>query len=138
MTLFSFTTRPNPKWDQKIEVGLHQECKRLTDVIDDFKAYTLYGKVEDCFAGGMSFSPHGDILWIDSIWVEPKFRKQGMGRRFLQEAQFFAIKSKLKEMQLNTYFQEAHAFFLTCDFQDVSSIPDWKYGLTCYFMRKML
>ena len=47
-------------------------------------------------------------------------------------------KTNLKEMQLNTYFQEAHAFFLTCDFQDVSSIPNWKYGLTCYFMRKML
>lgn len=138
MTSFSFTTRPNPEWDQKIDACLRQECKRLTDVIDDFKAYTLYGKVGDYFAGGMSFSPYGEILWIDSIWVEPKFRKQGMGRRLLQEAQLLATKGKVKEVQLNTYFQEAHAFFLTCGFEDVASIPNWKYGLTCYLMRKML
>lgn len=138
MTSFSFTTQPNPEWGQKIEVGLRQECKRLTNLIDDFKVYTLYGKVEDCFAGGMSFSPYGDILWIDSIWVEPKFRRQGMGRRLLQEVQLFATKRKVKEIQLNTYFQEAHAFFLTYGFEDVASIPNWKYGLMCYLMRKML
>jgi GNAT superfamily N-acetyltransferase len=81
---------------------------------------------------------HGNILWIDSIWVEPHFRKQNIGSRLLEQTFLYAIHNKAKEVQLNTYFQEAHFFFLKNDFEDVAMIPNWKYGLTCYFMRKAL
>lgn len=136
MTSFSLTTLNNLEWDKKIASGLYRECAQLTGRTEVFKNHTLYVKSDNTFAGGVHVEHHDSILWIDSIWVEPTFRKQGVGRRLLQEVHVFTTKHKAKEMQLNTYFQNAHAFFLTCDFEDVAVIPHWKWGLTCYLMRK--
>lgn len=138
MTPFSLATVNNPEWDKKIRSGLLKEVETLTSVPADFKTHSIYLKNKDTFAGGISFEHHGDILWIDSLWIEPAFRKQGAGRRLLQEVQLFTTQKKAKEIQLNTFFPEAHAFFLRCGFEDVASIPNWKYGLTCYFMKKKI
>ncbi len=134
---FSFTTLSNPEWDKKIEAGLLKECAALTSSSVTSKTHHIYVKHDDTFVGGIKFEQHAHILWVDSIWIEPPFRKQGVGRALLQEAHLFAIQNKVQEMQLNTYFQEAHTFFLTCGFEDVAVIPNWKWGLTCYLMRKM-
>ncbi|MGL5784324.1 MAG: GNAT family N-acetyltransferase [Alphaproteobacteria bacterium] len=129
-TSFSFTTQPNHEGDKKIEEGLRKECEFLTGIRENFKTHSIYAKSENAFAGGINFGLHGDILWIGSIWIDSNFRGQGVGKKLLQEATLFAIQNKAKEIQLNTYFQEAHRFFLVCGFEDVVIIPDWKYGLT--------
>ncbi len=138
MTDFSFTTLSTSEWDSKIEAGLRKECEALTGLGNAFNFHSIYVKNGDVFAGGIYLEHHGLILWIDSLWVEPNFRGQGIGKTLLQEALLFARQNKTKEMQLNTYFREAHGFFLTCGFEEVVSIPNWKYGLTCYLMRKSI
>lgn len=138
MTHFSVITTSHPDWDKKIEAGLRKECESLTGIPVDSKTHSIYVKNGNIFTGGIHVEPHGSLLWIDSFWVEPAFRKQGIGKKLLQEAHLFAMQQKATEMQLNTYFSEAHAFFLTCGFEDVAIIPNWKYSLTCYLMKKML
>ncbi len=138
MNSLSFTTLNNPEWDKKIEAGLRKECEALTGIRDDFKTHTLYVQRDNTFAGGIHFEIHGDILWIDSVWVEQDFRKQGVGRQLLQETFHLATQNNAKEIQLNTFFSEAHSFFLKCDFEDVAQIPNWKYSLDCYLMRKKI
>lgn len=138
MTFLSYTTHTNPEWDKKITTSLRQECEARTGILEDFKPLTIYAKFADLFVGGLISEQHGDILWIDSIWVEPEFREQGRGAELLEQAFLYAAQHKAKEVQLNTYFHEAHAFFLKCGFEDVTVIPNWKYGLTCYLMMKML
>ena len=135
MNSLSFTTLSNPEWDKKSEEGLRNECETLTG-IDDFKTHTLYATINNSFAGAIHVELHGNILWIDSIWVEQHFRKQGVGIRLIQEALDFATQKKAIEVQLNTFFPDAHAFFLMCHFEDIAQIPNWKYGLDCYLMRR--
>lgn len=112
MNSLSLTTIAHPEWDKKIEAGLRKDCEVLTGMTEDSKNHNIYVKNRDIFAGGIRIELHGDILWIDSIWVEPRFRKQGIGNTLLQKAILFATRNKVKEIQLNTYFQEAHTFFL--------------------------
>jgi len=138
MNALSVTTLNRPEWDKKIETGLRKECEILTNINDDFKTHALYVQRGGTFAGGIHFEIHGDILWVDSIWVEPKFRKQEIGRQILLEALNFASQNNVKEIQLNTFFPQAHAFFLRCGFEDVTLIPNWKYGLDCYLMRRKI
>ncbi len=138
MTSFSFTTHPNPEWDKKITTGLRLKCETRMSRFEGFITHTIYAKLGETFAGGISFERYNEILWIDSLWVELAFRKQGRGVQLLEQAFLFAIQNRAKEIQLNTYFHEAHAFFLKCGFEDVAAIPNWKYGLTCYLMRKIL
>lgn len=138
MTTFSFTSIPNSEWHKKIEAGLRKECEALIGIKNLFKVHSIYVKNEDTFVGGMIVEHHGDILWIDAIWVEPNYRRKGIGKRLFQESQVFASQNKVKVIQLNTYFQKAHDFFLACGFEDVALIPNWKYDLTCYLMRKIM
>ena len=132
----TFITENNSEWNEKIAAGLRKECETLAGIANDFKAHNIYVKSGSTFVGGIIFEHHGDILWIDSLWVEPKFRRKGIASQLLEKAMLFATQKKVKEVQLNTYFPESHTFFLSCVFKDVSIIPNWKYGLTCYLMRK--
>jgi GNAT superfamily N-acetyltransferase len=132
----TFTTTSNPKWDKKIAAGLRTECGSLMGISEDFKPHTIYGMVENKFAGGVILEQHGNILWIDAIWVEMRFRSHGIGKQLMQQAAQWAVQNKAIEIQLNTYFKDAHDFFLSCGLEDVALIPNWKYGLDCYLMRK--
>ena len=136
MTDFLFITLSNPAGDKKIEMGLRKECEVLTGLKENFETHSVYVKKGNTFVGGISVEHHGHILWIDSLWIEPPFRKQGIGRMLIEKALLLGAPNKIKEVQLNTYFKETHDFFLTCGFEDVAEIPHWKYGLTCYLMRK--
>lgn len=136
MNAISFTTGANPEWDKKIASGLRKERATLTGRGEEFKTHNFYVSSGDNFAGGVRIEQHGDILWVDALRVEPRFRKQGLGKSLIQQAFLFATQNKLTEVQLNTYFETAHKFFLRCDFEDVAVISNWKYGLTCYLMRK--
>jgi GNAT superfamily N-acetyltransferase len=135
-SLLTFTTADTPEWDEKIANGLRKKCSSLTDISADFKPHRIYGMVKDKFAGGVSFAQHGTILWIDALWVEPKYRKQKIGKQLMEKAALWALQNKATEIQLNTYFKDAHDFFLSCGYEDVAVIPNWKYGLECYLMRK--
>jgi GNAT superfamily N-acetyltransferase len=135
-TQLTFTTICAPGWDEKIIDGLRKECKALIGIFEEFKPHALYAMVENKFAGGVVFEQHANILWIDAIWVEVNFRKQGVGKQLMEKANQFAIQNNLTEIQLNTYFKDSHDFFLFCEFKDTAIIPNWKYGLDCYLMQR--
>ena len=130
-----YTTIPAPAWDKKITNGLRIKCSLLTGLSEESKPHTLYATDEGKFAGGIVFEQRGNILWIDAIWVEPNYRKHGTGKQLMQKANQFAAQKNVTEIQLNTYFKDVHDFFLTCGFEDVAVIPNWKYGLDCFLMR---
>lgn len=134
----TFSTISTPKWDKKIIDGLHKECSSLTGISEDFKPHTIYGMVEDKFAGGIVLEQHGNILWVDALWVETSFRNHGIGKQLMEKTVLWASQNNATEIQLNTYFKDAHGFFLSCGFEDVAVIANWKYGLSCYLMRRSI
>lgn len=136
MISVDFTKQTNPKWDKKIAYGLRKEYESLIGMAEDFQTHTIYATHAKTLVGGIILEQHRDILWIDALWVEPDFRKHGIGAQLLQKALHSASQYGIKEMQLNTFFKKAHTFFLSCGFEDVAMIPEWKYGLNCYLMRK--
>ncbi len=80
----------------------------------------------------------GKILWCDSIYVEQACQNKGFGRQLIEKLIEISVRQNLPEVKLNTYFPKALAFFKKCGFQEVAVIPNWKYGLTCYLMRKII
>lgn len=136
--ILNLTTTPYPEWNNKITAGLTQECKALTGIHEDVIPQYIYIENQGTFKGGIILEQHGNILWIDSIWLEPKYRKKGLGKQLLEKATTLAREQKATQLQLNTYFEHAHKFFVSCGFEDVAVIPKWKYGLDCYLMRRMI
>jgi len=109
MNSLSFITTANPEWDKKIASGLRKECEALTGRIEDFQTHSLYVKSEEIFAGGISVEHHGDILWIDSLWVKPAFRKKGVGKRLMEKTLLLAVQHKIKEVII--LFQTVSSMF---------------------------
>ena len=125
-------------FDDKISKGLQLECEKLNVQSVLFKRFNLYVKKNEVTIGGMIGYHHGVILWLDSIYVEPPYRKSGVGRLLIKRLVDYAKTSAISEVQLNTYFDEGYQFFKSCGFELLETIPNWKYGLTCYFMRKVI
>lgn len=137
MTL-TFLFDSNPVWEQKIQKELQSLCNQQRGKVDSFKSISIYATSKDCLMGGIIIEYHDDILWIDSLWVEADHRRQGVGKLLLEKAYEYAASHNLKEIQLNTFFPQARDFFLAQGFQEVATLEGWKYGLTCYFMKKII
>ncbi len=133
----TFTSFPNLTWQDKIELELNAHLESHTGLHAD-QPQGIYGFYEIQLIGGIISQKHNDILWIEALWVDPKFRRQGIGGQLIHQVIAFAKQRSLKCLQANTYFEEARCFFRSCDFEEVASIPNWKYGSTCYFMKKIL
>jgi predicted acetyltransferase/RimJ/RimL family protein N-acetyltransferase len=133
-----FMMSKNPRCDAEMQQGLRTELENLTGITDDSPEQNIYAFDGDEPVAGMRAEMHGKILWIDSIFVWDSYRTKGLAKELLNLVEKYAAEMYAEEIQLNTFFPEAHAFFLKCGFEDVAIVPDWKYGLTCYLMRKEL
>ena len=133
-----FTTFQNPQWKDKINLQLRAQLESETNNIYINQPEGIYAHHGTQLVGGITFQKYNDIIFIDGVWVDEKFKRQGIGKLLIEQLVDIAKKSRIKDLQLNTYFSEAKNFFKASGFEVVNSIPHWKYGLTCYFMRKTI
>lgn len=133
-----FTYDPNQIFDEKSSKALINTCKDLTSIEEDFKKHNIYTKQDDKIVAGAIAYIHGKILWLDSIYVEERLQNKGLGRELIIKLLELGKAHNFREIQLNTYFPKACQFFKKCGFEEVAVIPNWKYDLTCYLMRKAI
>lgn len=132
------TTSNQPDWNETIERGVRERLFHETGVAHDFDWFSIYATLNASLIGGALFEIQGTILWVDALWVAPNFRKEGIGRKLFDLMTDRALQYNCQTIQLNTYFKDNLAFFKKQGFQEIASIPNWKYDLDCYFMRKKL
>jgi GNAT superfamily N-acetyltransferase len=133
----TFTTFPNVAWKDKINLELNAHLESHTG-FHLVKCEGIYAFYETRLIGGIIFEKYNNILWVDALWIDPTFRRQGIGTQLINQTIGFAHQNSMTCLQLNTYFEEAKLFFESCHFETIGSIPNWKHGLTCYFMKKAL
>jgi len=105
MSSMTFTTYPHPVWDKKIAEGLYEECEVLTGHRKSLEPLTIYAESDGVFRGGITIEQDGKILWIDSLWVDPDFRKQAVGQKLLEQAFLWATKGNATEYNSTPSFQ---------------------------------
>jgi len=134
----SFTTFQNSAWKDKIDLELKGKLESYTNAPYLTQPQGIYAHHEAQLVGGVIFQKYKDILWIDALWVDEHFKRRGIGRGILNQLISISQQEDVQNLQLNTFFSEAKSFFEACGFDVISQIPNWKYDLTCYFMRKSL
>ncbi|MGV8948072.1 MAG: GNAT family N-acetyltransferase [Candidatus Paracaedibacter sp.] len=132
----SYTSFQNPAWQDKIDLELKNKLESLTTIPYINQHQGLYAHHEVQLVGGIVFQKFSDVVWIDALWVDDNFKRQGIGRGLIDQLLAVSKSENIQFIQLNTFFPEARSFFQACGFEIVSTIPNWKYGLTCYFMKK--
>ncbi|MDP3562124.1 MAG: GNAT family N-acetyltransferase [Legionellaceae bacterium] len=138
MLKINFITTPNEKFNIKMNQGLMACLENLTGIIGGPQEHTIYAQENKKIIGGIIGYSHGDVLWIDTIYTDKSRRKQGIGKMLVDQITIYAKSCGASEIQLNTYFPKAHKFFTNQGFETVFSIPKWKYGLTCYLMKRII
>jgi GNAT superfamily N-acetyltransferase len=134
----TFSDIPDPNFNDKISKALRCECEKLTGIKNNFDQLNLYLKKGSHTIAGVIYYIHGKILWCDSIYVEEAFQNKKFGSQLISRLLEIALARNLREIQLNTYFSKAYVFFKKCGFEEIAVIPNWKYDLTCYLMRKIV
>ena len=130
----------NPEWDKVVQEGLIEAFNDHVPQAREFKpmSHSIYGIEKGELVGGVLVDLYGDTLWIDALWVSPHHRFKKLGSQLMAEALRFARLNRCKEIQLNTYFHDVRDFYIKCGFEMTAHIPNWKYSLDCYLMRRIL
>jgi len=134
----TYTNFRNPAWEEKINIELNTYLDIHTGhhVV---QSQGLYAFHETQLIGGIIYIKTGPkTVWIDGIFVDPKFRRQKIGSNLVGQVINSVKEEGINCLQLNTYFVEGRDFFKSCAFEEVTNIPNWKYELTNYFMKKSL
>lgn len=83
-----------------------------------------------------------DILWdwiyIDELWISPKFRAEGLGRQLMQLAEEFARSQRLQGLWLWTQSWQAEGFYRHLGYSQFTRFDDFPKGHSRIGFRKKL
>jgi GNAT superfamily N-acetyltransferase len=133
----TFTNFRNPTWEDKINFELNAHMESIAGQHSN-QLQGIYVFYDTQHIGGVLFQINKNILWIDSLFVDEAFRRQSIGKQLMAKVYEHAKQLEIQWLQLNTFYPESRDFFKACDFEEIANINNWKYGLTCYFMKKGL
>ncbi len=89
-------------------------------------------------AGGLNGVIHWSWFYIRHFRVEEKFRKGGVGRRLLAQAETEARRRRCIGLYLDTFDPGAAAFYERCGFLRFGRIDDFPPGHARTFLHKKL
>jgi ribosomal protein S18 acetylase RimI-like enzyme len=83
---------------------------------------------------------HFDIesVYIETFWVDEKFRNQGFGTKLLDAAEQEAIKNGCVFSTLDTFDFQAEAFYKKCGYERMGEIKNYFFDHSRIFLRKKL
>jgi GNAT superfamily N-acetyltransferase len=83
-----------------------------------------------------------DILWgwmyVDELWVDSDYRKQGIGLALMMEAENYAKSKQLKGIWLWTQSWQAEDFYINLGYKEFTRFADFPEGYERIGLRKLL
>lgn len=92
----------------------------------------------DVLVGGLEGCTHWGWAYIRQLWVEARWRGQGVGRLLLAHAETEALVRKCVGLYLDTFDPAAEKFYESCGFRLYGQIDDFPPGHTRRFLYKRL
>jgi GNAT superfamily N-acetyltransferase len=89
------------------------------------------------FIGGLTGSTYLGWLYVDLLFVEEKYRGQGVGKQLLQKAETWAKKRGCHHVNLNTITFQAPGFYRKLGFKVFGRLA-YPKGNVRYFLKKKL
>ena len=96
--------------------------------------YDPNGKV----IGGLLGGTYWGWMYVDILWVDEAYRKQGIGSRLLAQAEKEAIRRGCHHVHLDTMSWQAPEFYRKNGYEIVGILPDIPKGNQKYLLQKAL
>ncbi|MDO9629156.1 MAG: GNAT family N-acetyltransferase [Acholeplasmataceae bacterium] len=116
-------------------VELFRETNNIYDMTETFDMVAL--DLDKCI-GGIQCEVYKDSLYISRLAVEQTYRKKGIGTKLMSHTIEFAIKSKLKTIDLGTIEFQARDFYEKFGFKVIHTRQDNPKGYKSYTLIKKL
>lgn len=102
-----------------------------------FAFYTKDDK-EKIIAGAYGRYISHQLLEIDLLWVDEKYRSNKFGTQIIEAVEDFARKHQVININLYTMEYQAKAFYEKKGYKIIAVVPKWAKQYDAYFMRKVL
>ena len=100
----------------------------------------VYAEIEPkkLVGGLIGYIDWGRWFYIDTIWVDANYRKQGIGEYLIKLAEQKAINKGIKRARLYTFDFQALSFYQKLDYTIYGELEDFPEGHTVYYLEKVL
>ncbi len=95
-------------------------------------------KPQKLVGGLISYIDWGRWLYIDTIWVDADYRKQGIGQYLVTSAQQKAKNKGIKRSRLYTFDFQGLPFYEKLGYTVYGKFDDFPEGHTVYYLKKIL
>lgn len=92
----------------------------------------------DIIAGCLGEMYYWNIIHVDILWVDERFRRQGLGSRLLREIEVIARREHCTLIHLDTFDFQAKGFYLRHGFELFGVLEDCPPGHCRYYLKKTL
>lgn len=135
---------------KKILVDLNEEqidaiSQSLADYDRNYIGYRLKGSVNigieldsRLIAGLNGYMTAFKILYIDTVFVEEEFRRQGLGTELLQEAESRAKVLGANMIRLDTFNWQGREFYKNLGYEEVGQYSSPEDGFSEHFFLKRI
>lgn len=88
--------------------------------------------------GGLLSKHYLHCIFIEILWVDGEYRKDGFGSKLLSEIEFIARERQCKFIHLDTFSFQAIDFYKKYGYEVFAQIDDFPDGIVRYFLKKYL
>ena len=114
------------------------KCDRLKTDTPTFIEIYAEVKPQKLVGGLISYIDWGQWLYIDTIWVDPDYRKKGIGQYLIISAEQKAKNKGIKRARLCTFDFQALLFYKKLGYTVYGKLEDFPEGHTLYYLKKIL
>jgi N-acetylglutamate synthase-like GNAT family acetyltransferase len=136
MSIIEYVIENNPDSsdDKVIRDGIVDfNCQIIKEKASHF---SIFAKYNTQIIGGALIWEHSDALYIDVLWCNEKYRKQGVGTKIITMIDGVAKNKGLPKIFVDTYEFQAQNFYKKHGFYCIGTIPKYLKDYDRIFMRK--
>lgn len=79
-----------------------------------------------------------NVIYIDILWVDERYRKHGFGSQLLKEIEKIALEEDCTLIHLDTFDFQAKDFYLKHGYEVFGTLEDCPEGHCRYYLKKKL
>jgi N-acetylglutamate synthase-like GNAT family acetyltransferase len=133
---YAIENNPDASADKMIRDGINNFNSQI--IHEKPTHFSIFAKDDTQIIAGALIFEHSDALYIDVLWCNEKYRKQGVGTKIVTMIGDVAKNKGLPKIFVDTYAFQAQDFYKKHGFYCIGIVPEYKLGHDRIFMRKDL
>ena len=100
-------------------------------------AFSVHSETGE-FVGGLLGFTHWNHFFVSAVFVDEKFRREGIGRELLQRAEALALQQGCDTIYLDTFDFQAPGFYEKLGFRVFGKLEDYPAGHQRFYLVKQI